>query len=302
MEQQDLLKVDFAALRTLQYVHDLGSFSKAADRLGQNQSTVSYTIARLRDVFDDPLFVRQGNGVAATERCSDLVAHAAKFLEEFQGVARRQSFDPASAKGLVTLSCNHYERVTILPRVIRHMRRLAPGIRLRVLSSSAVGEEQLRHGECDILLGPVQITGEHMYKRKICTDRYVCVMDRGNPLNGDGFDFDAYQSANHAVVTYVGDWQPFYLDALKARGGMIRKMVELSEYGDLEGYIASTDLVATVPGQIAEMFSDRIAKVPLPFDVPLEIDLYWTMRTHRSAMQQWVRDLIAAEASGGTTG
>lgn len=296
MQGQDILKVDFAALRTLQYVHDLGSFSKAAHRLGQNQSTVSYTIARLREVFDDPLFVREGNGVAATDRCSDIVAHAAKFLEEFQGVARRRTFDPASAEGVVTLSCNHYERVTILPRVIRQMRRQAPAIRLRVLSSSAVGEEQLKRGECDILLGPVQISGEHMYKRKIRTDRYICIMDRDNPLTKQRFDFDAYQSANHAVITYVGNWRPFYLDALEARGGMIKKMVELSEYGDLEGYIAGTDLVATVPNRIAEMLSERIARVPLPFDVPLEIDLYWTMRTHRSAMQKWARELIATEA------
>ena len=300
MDRQDILKVDFAALRTLQYVHDLGSFSKAAHRLGQNQSTVSYTIARLRDVFDDPLFVREGNGVAATDRCSDIVAHAAKFLEEFQGVARRQRFKPASAEGSVTISCNHYERVTILPRVIRQLRHKAPGIRLRVLSSSAVGEEQLKRGECDILLGPVQISGEHMYKRKIRTDRYICVMDRKNTLASAEFDFDAYQSANHVVITYVGNWRPFYLDALEARGGMIRKVVELSEYGDLEGYIAGTDLIATVPSEIARMFSDRIVRAALPFEVPLEVDLYWTMRTHRSAMQQWVRELIATEA-GGTT-
>ncbi|MCP4315007.1 MAG: LysR family transcriptional regulator [Hyphomicrobiales bacterium] len=295
MERQDILKVDFAALRTLQYVHDLASFSKAAHRLGQNQSTVSYTVARLRKVFDDPLFVREGNGVAATDRCSDIVAHAAKFLEEFQGVARRRTFDPATAQGSVTISCNHYERMTILPRIIRQLRRLAPGIRLRVLSSSAVGEEQLKRGECDILIGPVQISGEHMYKRKIRTDRYVCIMDRNNPLTEGPFDFEAYQSANHVVVTYVGNWRPFYLDALEARGGMIRRMVELSEYGDLEGYIAETDLISTVPNEIAEMFSDRIVRLPLPFDVPLEVDIYWTMRTHRSAMQKWVRGLIAAE-------
>ncbi|MEX3011828.1 LysR substrate-binding domain-containing protein [Hoeflea sp. TYP-13] len=297
MERQDILKVDFAALRTLQYVHDLGSFSKAAHRLGQNQSTVSYTVARLRKVFDDPLFVREGNGVAATDRCRVIVAHAAKFLEEFQGVARRQTFDPATAQGLVTVSCNHYERVTILPRLIQQLRRLAPGIRLRVLSSSAVGEEQLKRGECDILLGPVQISGEHMYKRKVRTDRYVCIMDRDNPFTETRFDFDAYQSANHAVITYVGNWRPFYLDALEARGGVIRKVIELSEYGDLEGYITGTDLIATVPNEIAEMFSDRIARLPLPFDVSLEVDLYWTMRTHQSAMQKWVRELIAADVS-----
>ena len=102
MDQADILKVDFAALRTLQYVHDLESFSRAAQRLGQNQSTVSYTIARLRKVFDDPLFVREGNGVTATDRCRVIVGHAARFLEEFQGIAGAADFDPATAEGMVT--------------------------------------------------------------------------------------------------------------------------------------------------------------------------------------------------------
>ncbi|WP_419907016.1 LysR family transcriptional regulator [Hoeflea sp.] len=300
MDQRDILKVDFAALRTLQYVHEFGSFSKAAHRLGQNQSTVSYTIARLRKVFDDPLFVREGNGVAATDRCRVIVEHAAKFLEEFQGVARRQTFDPATARGLVTLSCNHWERVTILPHLIGRMRRLSPGINMRVLSSSAVGEEQLKRGECDILLGPVQISGEQLYKRKIGMDHYVCIMDRNNPLASGAFDFESYQSAKHVVVTYMGNWRPFYLDALDARGGSIDKVFELTEYGDLENCIADTDLIATAPNRLAEKFSNRIVRRPLPFEVSLEVDMFWTMRTHRSAMQKWMREqIIDAAADGG---
>ncbi|MDA4845423.1 LysR family transcriptional regulator [Hoeflea poritis] len=293
---QDILKVDFAALRTLQYVHDFGSFSKAAQRLGQNQSTVSYTIGRLREVFDDPLFVREGNGVAATDRCRVIVEHAARFLEEFQGVARRPTFDPATARGSVTISCNHWERVIVLPKLIGRMRSLSPGIHLRVLSSSAVGEEQLKRGECDILLGPVQISGEQLFKRKIGMDHYVCIMDRGNPLLSDPFDFAAYQSAKHVVVTYMGNWRPFYLDALEARGGTIDKVFELTEYGDLENCIAGTDLIATVPNRLAEKFSDRIVRRALPFKVSLEVDMFWTVRTHRSAMQKWIRELVVDAA------
>ncbi len=293
MDQADILKVDFAALRTLQYVHDLESFSRAAQRLGQNQSTVSYTIARLRKVFDDPLFVREGNGVTATDRCRVIVGHAARFLEEFQGIAGAADFDPATAEGMVTISCNHYERVTILPQVIRRLRAEAPGIRLRALNSSAIGGDQLKRGECDVLLAPMQVSGDHLYKRRIRTDEYVCIMDADNPLGQAPLSFEAYQAANHAVVTFVGNWRPLYLDALEARGTVLRPSVELSEYGDLEGYIVGTDLIATVPNRLAKRYSPKIIRRTLPFHVPLGLDLYWTIRTHQSAMQRWLRDLIA---------
>src|SRR5690349_19759651 len=65
--------VDIGALRTLVLVYDLRSFSAAAERLNVNQSTISYTVERLRVAFQDPLFVRQGNGVTATEHCAALV-------------------------------------------------------------------------------------------------------------------------------------------------------------------------------------------------------------------------------------
>ena len=64
---EDLLNLDFNALRTLRQVFRFGSFSKAADAIGVKQSTVSYTIDRLRKALDDQLFVRQGGRNVPTE-------------------------------------------------------------------------------------------------------------------------------------------------------------------------------------------------------------------------------------------
>src|SRR5882672_1304506 len=90
--------VDIGALRTLVLVYDLQSFSAAAERLNVNQSTISYTVERLRDAFQDPLFVRQGNGVTATERCAVLVDWARETIGQIEGLASPAEFDPAVAK------------------------------------------------------------------------------------------------------------------------------------------------------------------------------------------------------------
>ena len=84
MTSVDPYSVDFASLRILKLVHAHQSFSKAADSLGANQSTISYAIARLREVFHDPLFVRQGGGIVATERCNEIVAETPGFLGFFK--------------------------------------------------------------------------------------------------------------------------------------------------------------------------------------------------------------------------
>ncbi|MDX7218380.1 LysR family transcriptional regulator, partial [Escherichia coli] len=122
--------IDIGILRTLVLVYDLQSFSAAAKRLDVNQSTISYAIERLRGAFGDPLFVRNGNGVTATERCAALVGWARDMIGEIDGLVSAVEFDPATAQGSVTISCNHHERQTLIPQFSARLRAGAPRIRL----------------------------------------------------------------------------------------------------------------------------------------------------------------------------
>ncbi|WP_299652029.1 LysR family transcriptional regulator [uncultured Tateyamaria sp.] len=295
-----LLKVDFAALRTLQYVHDLKSFSLASERLGQTQSNVSYTIAKLRDCFGDPLFVREGNASIPTDRCRAIVQHAAGLLEEFQGVATSRAFSPDTAEGLVTISCNHYERMIVLPKLINTCRAQAPNVRLRVMNSFGRGEEQLKRGECDLLMGPVNFLGEHVFKRRLLEDYYVCVMDPDNPLAQGDLTAQGLRTAKFLTVSFAGHWQPLYFANLETHGITVEPVVELAEYGDMRGYIAGTDLVAILPNRIARPMSSDLVQRPLPSAVPLALDIFWTTRTHQAPLHKWIREVACAavKASG----
>lgn len=294
--KEKLLRLDFAALRTLQFVFELGSFSKAADKLDQTQSNVSYTIARLRESFDDPLFVREGAIMVPTERCRSIVLETSKMLETFQAVATQTEFSPETADALVTIACNHYERMVLLPPLIRFLRSKAPGIRLQVLNSHALGEEQLKRGECDVLLGPMQFSGDKIFKRRIIEDGYVCIMDSKNPLCSKDLTIASIGNANHILLRLPGGWRPPYLSRLETAGVEVTPNLELSEYGDIGGYVLETDLIAFVPNMIVNRLDARLIKRELPFEAPLMIDLFWTKRTHLSPLHRWIRSTIATTA------
>lgn len=292
--KRQILKTDFAALQILQYVHDLGSFSLAAEELGITQSTVSYAIAQLRETFRDPLFVRENNRTVATDRCRVIVGHAATLLETFEGLAADRTFDPGREEGRVSISCNHYERVTLLPALIGDLRRRAPGLRLRFVSSHARGEEQLKRGECDILLGPVQFVGETVFKRHVCSDTYVYVMDPRNPLAKGDLTGDRIAGARHAVVQFAGGWRPGYFGAFESLGIELQTAVELSEYGDLGAYLKGTDLIACTPRRLAERTMPGLTIRDLPIRIPLNVDMFWTTRTNTSDLFRWLRGRIVA--------
>lgn len=287
-----LLKLDFASLRALQAVHDQGSFTRAAEVLGQTQSNVSYTISRLRKVLGDPLFVREGGMTRPTTRCTTIVKAVAGLLEGFESAISDQEFDPRHVDATVTISCNHYERVTVLPRLIRLLRKDAPGLRLRSIAANTFGGEQLKRGDCDLLIGPLPIPGEGVFTRTLSTDRYVLVMDASHPLARKSLVSKDLDGLRHVAISFAGRWEPLYTTAFQQNGIVLNAVVEVAEHGDVGGYVLETDLAAIVPERIATGLDSALIVRGLPFDVPFSIDMFWTTRTHHARLHHWVRETI----------
>lgn len=293
----DPMSVDFAALRVLRLVHDFGSFSRAAEVLGVNQSSVSYTIDRLRRAFGDPMFVRQGAGIVPTARCDEIVQDAARMVDAFLALSAPRDFDPAHAQAEITLSCNYYERATLVPHLVRRLRALAPGLRLRVITATVRGREQLSRGESDLLIGPVRIEDAAFYGRRLIGDHYVCVMAEGNPLADQVLDAQRFAAAPQVVVTYGGNWRSRYLIEMEAAGLAPNMVLELPSPATLAAILHGTDLIATVPLRTARFFGAGLRIVACPFPAPFGIDLYWTARTHHAPMHRWLRGMIAQIAA-----
>ena len=290
----DAYTIDFAALRTLRLVHEKGSFTAAAEALGTNQSAVSYTVDKLRRALGDPLFVRQGGGIAPTERCTTVIASAIRLLDEFETLAAPPEFDPTRARQTVTIACNYYERVLIAPHVIRRLRRDAPGLRVDLINSSAQGRLQLKRAEADLLIGPLRPDEDGFYCRNLLDDRYVCIADPDNPLCDKPLTLDSYAAARHAVVTYGGTWKSGYLQELEARRIELNTVFRLPSPAGIESIVAGTDVVSTIPRRLARTLGPAVRILDCPCPAPFEIDLVWTTRTHASPMHAWLRGVIAA--------
>ena len=167
MLSEDLAHIDLHTLQALVMVQDCQSFSQASQRLGVNQSTISYAINRLRKAFNDPIFVRQGNSIVATDKCSQLAQGARRIIEQMQALSTPSGFDPATADGSITVSCNHHERMFLIPNFVREAQRQAPNVKVNIYESAVSGKQQLKENICDIVVGPVAIFGDIYYRRNL---------------------------------------------------------------------------------------------------------------------------------------
>lgn len=294
-KQADVLSIDFAALRTLRLVCNLQSFSRAAEVLEINQSTVSYTIDRLRATFHDPLFVRQGGGIVPTQRCLEIVRKAGQILEEFEALVAPAEFEPSQAADSVTISCNYYERYIILPPFMSRLRALAPNVTVEIRTAAGQGPAFLQRGETDLLIGPAQGLQDNFYRRTLAEDYYVCVMDRAHPLAGAAaLSLEDYLQASHAIVTYGGNWRSPYLMELERRSLALRRTLCVPSLSDLPNLLPGSNLISTIPSRFAAALGASIHVTGCPVPARFKLGLTWTHRTHHSAFHGWIRQLIAA--------
>lgn len=197
-----LLNIDFAALRTLRTVYRLNSFTDAAAELDVNQSTISYTVERLRRALDDQLFVRQAGGLVATDRCQAVMATVDQIWSEAERLASPGSFDPVKTTETISVSATFLSRAAIMPRVLQCILDAAPNLQVVINSGFASARQGLIDGTVDIALTPVNIEESGVHRRVLLQDQYVCAMSPENKLAEQELTLERYAKASHLFIDY----------------------------------------------------------------------------------------------------
>lgn len=284
--------VDFAALETLVLVHRLKSFTAAAEVLNIKQSSVSYTIERLRTAFDDPLFVRQGNQMLATHRCSEIVGAAERAIGEIETAAEPDAFDPSSIETTITLSVTYLARSVLLPDLVKELRREAPRLSLELVAGFTDAGQHLLSGRADMALSPVAVTASGICGRFLFEDPYVCLMDAENELAEEELTPGRFASASHLIIHYGLKWRPPFLDALESMGYKIRPAISTANPEDVGHLVPGTDLIVTMPSRIAGQFAGHFKLQPCPWPATAQLNFYWPKKLDSSPLHIWVREKI----------
>src|SRR5215472_15514613 len=130
----NMSRVDLNLLVVLEAIYTQGGVSRAADKLNLTQPAISHALARLRELFDDPLFVRDGRGLAPTPLTRNLIEPLRRSLSSLGAVLDSAGrFDPRQTQAQFTLAMRNPAEVMVLPRLVRRIAAAAPLIDLRIV-------------------------------------------------------------------------------------------------------------------------------------------------------------------------
>jgi DNA-binding transcriptional LysR family regulator len=145
------INLDMDVLRTFVTGFELGSFTRAADRLGRSQSAVSTQLRKLEDQIGQPLFKKAGRQLALTTAGESLLSYAKRLLELNDETV--DTIRGSDLEGWVRLGLPQDLAETWLPAVLARFSLAHPKVRIEVLvDRSAHLVEKTIKGELDMSL------------------------------------------------------------------------------------------------------------------------------------------------------
>ena len=135
----NISRVDLNLLVYLDVLLRECNVTRAAEELGISQPAMSNSLRRLRDLFGDPILVRTSDGMTPTDRALELKPLVRNVLSAAeQVILPKTEFDPAGSSRIFRIMASDYTESTLLPVLLRQLRKEAPGIRLDIMTPSDV--------------------------------------------------------------------------------------------------------------------------------------------------------------------
>lgn len=296
-----LADLDLNLLLILDVLLEERHVTRAAERLGTSQSTLSSALARLREALADPLLVRTARGMLPTPRAIELQPALRAALEGLtRALEGRPAFDPATSQQAFVIAATDYPQFVLAGPLMARLRRSAPGISLDIRSiSGRFPWEMLLAGECDLVLAGQAQAPAGLQSRLLFRDDLVCLLRKDHSALSRPFDLEAYLALAHLEAHPLEG--PTLVDTLLAKQGRERTIrLRLPQFLVAPFVVMGTDLCFTLARRIAEpmVAHHPLALRPFPLAAPgVTVRAYWHRRMQEDPAHRWLRDQLARAAT-----
>lgn len=284
--------IDLNLIRVFVAIYETGGLSAAGLRLHVSQPSVSYSLARLRDLLGEPLFTRNREGMVPTFFASQIYPKFRKAIADVEDtIESTQSFDPALSTRRFRVAMSDVGEIFFLPYIMRHLQTHAPGVELDVTEVEINRlEEWLRTGQVDAALGNRGYRSIDSAAETLFVDHYVCLVSQSHPRVGEALSMEQYLAERHILVTPETGHN--LVEERLSELGCTRKIaLRLSHFSALPEVVATTDLLLTIPSKAAALFAMQhaVRAVALPFKVrELDVMLRWPKHSDSLPAQRWL--------------
>ncbi|MYM70888.1 LysR family transcriptional regulator [Duganella sp. FT109W] len=295
-----LSKVDLNLFIVLEAIYAEGSITRASLKMNLTQPAISHALNRLRQLFDDPLFERQGHVMTPTPLTRSIIDQVRRALRGFEvTLSGAAHFDPASSERSFSLAVRDVLEASVLPGLMAGISAAAPSATLNTLQVSRRElESELAAGTLDAAIDVLLPLPNEVRRAQLAGDQTVVLVRRGHPLvKRRALTLDTYLEMEH-IQTSSRRRGPGLEDVELSRQGLQRKIrLRCQHYFAACRVVSQTDLALTMPDRLArivnQQFNNQILALPLAMP-SLDVYLYWHANVDNDPANTWLRAQITA--------
>jgi DNA-binding transcriptional LysR family regulator len=290
-------RVDLNLFTVFDAIYSEGSVTRASHKLNLTQPAISHALGRLRQMFNDPLFVRRGHAMVSTPLARNMIEPVRRSLRGLEVTLNRQDvFDPATTSKRFNLALRDVLEATILPALVTRALAHAP------MADIAVGQVERRDLESEMAAGSLDAAvdvllalGSDVMRTRIYQDSTVVMARKGHPEVDGAIDIATYLRQDHVLASSrrrglgVEDFE-------LSRFGMERHIrLRCQHFFAASRVVSQSNLLLTMPGRYAHIANLQVGNqiLPFPLDVPpFDVFLYWHANVDSDPANRWFREQV----------
>ena len=263
---------DLNRAKALHFLLEEAHVGRAAEHLGITAAAASNALRRLREDMGDPLLVKRGRGLVRTRVGEGLRGPAREVVASAERLLRTaKPFEALPYDGELPIALAEHVAAMLLPGLDRLARERAPHAKLMIAAVPLDIADWLKKSGGILVgaAGPFAATkeGDSLASEDFYSERYVCVMRRGHPVEHKRLDAKLYADQDHVLVVPRGLTARSDIDTFLEAKGFSRRVVRTVPSFQLAIHIVlQSDLIMAMPERNSRQLSPKelvIKEMPL---------------------------------------
>lgn len=295
-EVASLARIDLNLFRVFATIYREKNLTRASEQLFLSQPAVSHALARLRNQFNDPLFIRDGHGVVPSPLAKRLWPKIEQALQLMDlAIQSTHDFQPARDLKQLTIAISDEYEWIFLPPIIQQLTKFNPELQL---NSIRIDRKNLRHelstGKIDFAIDVEHTVEESIGYECLSQDKFVVITHKRHPLlSSKELTKEIYLDAKHITVSSRPTGRVFE-DFFLSKKGIKRKIsFRCQQYETAIRLITQTDHLLTIPQCQIAYFKDNYPQIKvhaLPIDIAgYQMNLYWDQQKSHEHQIMWCK-------------
>ena len=297
LNEFELKKLDLNLLLTFSALMQERSTLGAARRLYLGQSAISMALRRLRENFDDELFIRIGRRMEPTARAEAIYAEIQPALLQIQQTARGTvTLDPASFDFELRIGMTDDIELPLLPQLIETLKATAPNVDLSIYRTPLTHvEEMIEAGKVDMAISYYPMIPKWIKSQSLGKVSFLVLYDPQQLELPQQLTAQQYASYEHLLVSFSGTRKGLLDTSLDQLGLTRRISTVVPSVASVPSLLKQQPLITTLPSYVAKHLAKengfKLATTPVT-PPSVDISLVWHRRRNSDPQHQWARELL----------